>query len=218
MYRKYPPTSSDIDALIEKIEQHHGSLDLMERLILLPSFTPKSVKKSCVYALKMNNGTVKIGVSKDVDFRANTVSKTAGLQVLNIHQTAPAVNAYAVESACHKTFNEYRTNGEYFKITFAADENYSREVQKAWDNYFRLYNGYCLPKSQHLKKFDVKSMFIQSEYTDAKGEKRLMYYMNRDGFLLLAMGFTGKKALEFKLRFIAEFNRMEQALKPAKRQ
>lgn len=37
--------------------------------------------------------------------------------------------------------------------------------------------------------------------------------MNRDGFTLLAMGFTGKKALQFKLRYIQAFNEMEEALK-----
>jgi hypothetical protein len=39
-----------------------------------------------------------------------------------------------------------------------------------------------------------------------------MYEMNRDAFSLLAMGFTGKKALEWKLKFLQAFNRMEKAL------
>ncbi|MFG1466536.1 Rha family transcriptional regulator [Xanthobacter sp. DSM 24535] len=38
--------------------------------------------------------------------------------------------------------------------------------------------------------------------------------MDRDGFTLLAMGFTGAKALQFKLAYIAEFNAMEAELKP----
>ena len=37
--------------------------------------------------------------------------------------------------------------------------------------------------------------------------------MNRDGFTLLAMGFTGKKAMNFKLEYIQLFNKMEQSLK-----
>ncbi|MBN7275545.1 phage regulatory protein [Ligilactobacillus pobuzihii] len=37
--------------------------------------------------------------------------------------------------------------------------------------------------------------------------------MNRDGFTLLAMGFTGKKALQFKLKYIDAFNQMEKQLK-----
>ena len=37
--------------------------------------------------------------------------------------------------------------------------------------------------------------------------------MTRDGFTLLAMGFTGKKALEWKIRYIQAFNEMERKLK-----
>lgn len=40
-----------------------------------------------------------------------------------------------------------------------------------------------------------------------------MYLMNRDGFSLLAMGFTGAKALEFKLAYINAFNEMEEKLR-----
>ena len=40
-----------------------------------------------------------------------------------------------------------------------------------------------------------------------------MYYMNRDGFTLLAMGFTGSKAMEFKLKYIDAFNKMEKQIK-----
>ena len=36
------------------------------------------------------------------------------------------------------------------------------------------------------------------------------YLMNRDGFSLLAMGFTGKKALEWKVKYIQAFNAMEK--------
>lgn len=36
--------------------------------------------------------------------------------------------------------------------------------------------------------------------------------MNRDGFTLLAMGFTGKAALEWKLKYIEAFNEMEKRL------
>jgi len=36
------------------------------------------------------------------------------------------------------------------------------------------------------------------------------YQMTRDGFTFLAMGFTGKKAAEFKEAYIHEFNRMEE--------
>lgn len=37
--------------------------------------------------------------------------------------------------------------------------------------------------------------------------------MTRDGFTLLAMGFTGSTALRFKLAYIAAFNEMEVQVK-----
>lgn len=64
---------------------------------------------------------------------------------------------------------------------------------------------------------DIPEDFIATnfglvEYTDAKGEKRPMYNLTRDAFTLLAMGFTGKKAMRFKVLYIETFNAMEKAL------
>lgn len=56
-------------------------------------------------------------------------------------------------------------------------------------------------------------MFQKSFYQAEEGGRNYpMYFMNRDGFTLLAMGFTGKKALKFKLAYINAFNKMEQML------
>lgn len=54
--------------------------------------------------------------------------------------------------------------------------------------------------------------FASVEYTDAKGERRPMYTMTRDGFTLLVMGYTGKEAMRFKLEYIEAFNAMEKEL------
>lgn len=54
--------------------------------------------------------------------------------------------------------------------------------------------------------------FAESTY-DNRGKQYPMYYMNRDGFTLLAMGFTGKKALQFKISYINAFNSMETQIK-----
>ena len=54
--------------------------------------------------------------------------------------------------------------------------------------------------------------FMESEH-EYRGQKFPMYLMNRDGFTLLAMGFTGKQALEWKLKYIKAFNEMEAELK-----
>lgn len=56
-------------------------------------------------------------------------------------------------------------------------------------------------------------MFVETQIPDSYNRPRRAYYMNRDGFTLLAMGFTGAKALEFKLKYIDAFNSMEKSLK-----
>lgn len=50
------------------------------------------------------------------------------------------------------------------------------------------------------------------EYADEKGEKRPAYTITRDGFVFLAMGFTGKEAAQWKEAYIEAFNAMEAAL------
>ncbi len=54
--------------------------------------------------------------------------------------------------------------------------------------------------------------FIESSYTDKSGKSNKCYDITRDGFSLLVMGFTGKKALEWKLKYIEAFNSMERQL------
>lgn len=60
-------------------------------------------------------------------------------------------------------------------------------------------------------------MFFETETPDSYGRPRRTYFMNRDGFTLLAMGFTGKKAIQFKLQYIQAFNQMEQQLRDMSR-
>lgn len=55
--------------------------------------------------------------------------------------------------------------------------------------------------------------FFHEESYSYNGRQLPMYLMNRDGFSLLAMGFTGKKALQWKLKYIEAFNEMEETLK-----
>ena len=54
--------------------------------------------------------------------------------------------------------------------------------------------------------------FASAEYLDEQGKPRPMFTIYRDGFMLLVMGYNGKKALAMKLAYIDAFNRMEEAL------
>lgn len=56
------------------------------------------------------------------------------------------------------------------------------------------------------------AMFREVMAPDAQGILRRTFDMSRDGFALLAMGFTGAKAIRFKLAYMAAFNAMERAL------
>ena len=57
------------------------------------------------------------------------------------------------------------------------------------------------------------SNFGQTTYKDSQGKKQPCYRMDRKGFVLLAMGFTGEKALQFKIAYIDAFDRMEEELR-----
>jgi Rha family phage regulatory protein len=57
------------------------------------------------------------------------------------------------------------------------------------------------------------SYFIKTSYKDTINRKQTEYFLTRDGFSLLAMGFTGKKALKWKLDYIEAFNSMESFIR-----
>ena len=54
--------------------------------------------------------------------------------------------------------------------------------------------------------------FVQSEYVNQQNRSQPMYYITKDGFVLLVMGYTGEKAMRFKEAYIKQFNAMEKAL------
>lgn len=81
-------------------------------------------------------------------------------------------------------------------------ENFEKEHR----NVLRDIEG--LLKSEQTQNYFYKSSYVHEQ----NNQEYPMYYMNRDGFTLLAMGFNGKKALEFKLKYIEAFNQMEQQL------
>jgi Rha family phage regulatory protein len=59
---------------------------------------------------------------------------------------------------------------------------------------------------------EIPVMFQKAKYKAENGQAYKMYYMNRDGFSLLVMGFNGKSALKWKIKYIGAFNQMEQLL------
>jgi len=79
---------------------------------------------------------------------------------------------------------------------------------------FGKQHGHVLRTIQNM---EVPEEFNQSNfglisYLDSYGRAQSMYQITRDGFTILVMGFTGARALQFKLAYIAAFNRMEDEL------
>lgn len=54
--------------------------------------------------------------------------------------------------------------------------------------------------------------FEQSYYVNSQNKKQPLFYITKDGFTLLAMGYTGEKAMRFKEAYIKQFNAMEKLL------
>lgn len=70
-----------------------------------------------------------------------------------------------------------------------------------------------------LKSTEPKvDWFYETTYVDKKGETRKQYLMNRDGFSLLVMSFNNtRNVLDWKLKYIKAFNRMEQEINAPKK-
>ncbi|ECD6763765.1 peptidase [Salmonella enterica subsp. enterica serovar Newport] len=81
-------------------------------------------------------------------------------------------------------------------------------------NYFTKRHDDVLKKIRALEcspEFSARN-FAGAEYTDDQGKLRPCYNITRDGFAFLAMGFTGKRAAQFKEAYINAFNQMEKQL------
>ena len=50
--------------------------------------------------------------------------------------------------------------------------------------------------------------FEQSYYINSQNKKQPLYYMTKDGFTLLAMGYSGEMAMRFNVAYIRQFNAM----------
>lgn len=58
--------------------------------------------------------------------------------------------------------------------------------------------------------------FVPSNYVNSQQKTLPKFYMSNKGFTLLAMGYTGEKAMQFKEAYIEEFERMEKQLNEPK--
>ena len=72
-------------------------------------------------------------------------------------------------------------------------------------------NEFSLPNFGESNEFSLLN-FEESDYKNTRGKSYPMFKISHDGFALLAMGFTGQKALEWKIKFLNAFREMETQL------
>lgn len=89
-----------------------------------------------------------------------------------------------------------------------TSRNVAENFEKRHDNIIR-----DIEKLLSEDPLSFEEMFKEGTEPDSYGRNQKVYYMNRDGFSFLVMGFTGKKANKFKLAYIEQFNQMEKQIK-----
>ena len=108
----------------------------------------------------------------------------------------------------------YRNKNEEVIIKRSEDGELVVSSRQVAEDFEKRHSD-VIEKIQELIKTEnsVMSMFIESSYKAGTGKNYKEYLLTRDGFSLLVMGFTGSKALQWKLKYIEAFNKMEQAIK-----
>ena len=93
-------------------------------------------------------------------------------------------------------------NGELVVSSRKVAEDFGKQHKDVLENIRNI-----LAAENSATKFFYESTF------ENRGKQYPEYLMNRDGFSLLVMGFNGKEALTWKLKYIEAFNAMEKKLK-----
>lgn len=100
------------------------------------------------------------------------------------------------------TMKEKQAVTSSLQVAESFDKNH-KDVLEAYDNLMK----------QGVAE-NSADLFWEDKYQHPQNKQYYrVIYMNRDGFSLLAMGFTGKKATQFKLKYIDAFNEMEQVIR-----
>ena len=107
---------------------------------------------------------------------------------------APSLNEQLV---IVKDDNTYTTSRKVAEIFGKQHAHVLREIEKL--------------KPHCVGKF-TQSIFGLSYYRDKSGKKNKEFYLTKNGFILLTMGFSGQKALEFKIAYMNAFDQMQEII------
>ncbi|MED1599766.1 Rha family transcriptional regulator [Alkalihalophilus marmarensis] len=97
-------------------------------------------------------------------------------------------------------------------VVYASSRQVAKDFGKRHDHTLESVRDIIKNLSPENSGVRIDEYFIESQYV-SRGKKYVEYRLTKDGFLLLAMGFTGVKALEFKMDYINQFKLMEAQLR-----
>ena len=96
-------------------------------------------------------------------------------------------------------------HGHVFTTSLKAVEHFNKRHKNVLQSIASLIADLADPAFTELN-------FQPSEYVDRSGRKLRMYHLSRNAFALLVMGFTGKEALAWKIKFLKAFDSLEAEL------
>lgn len=143
-------------------------------------------------------GSMLTGISTPVRLTTYMVVESLGGEFIEFNIGAVTMTTLPTQSHPEITI----INGRVVTTSLAVANYFTKRHERVLD---RIRNLECSAKF-------TEHNFVLSEYTDASGRKLPCYQITRDGFTFLAMGFTGKRAAQFKEAYINAFNQMEKQL------
>lgn len=97
-------------------------------------------------------------------------------------------------------------NGQVLTNSLLVAKKFGKEHKHVLDSIRVLIKG--------LAEISADPLFVETTYVSEQNKQEYpVFVMNKDGFTLLAMGFSGNKALKFRYEYIQAFNEMERKLK-----
>lgn len=197
---------------------------------------PWFVGKDVAVALKYSNASKAVMVHVDPEDKntvvapysqnGKTVGKLmlineSGLYSLILHSKLPSAKKFkhwVTNEVLPSIKNPSNSNGsepyeQHEEVLVKVENNQIVTDSRSVAEHFGKEHKHVLEAIDNLvaQNSATKNMFL-GQTREYRGRDFRYYLMNRDGFSLLVMGFTGKAALEWKLKYIQAFNMMEKEL------
>lgn len=178
---------------IKKIVEANQHLNLNEIADILNKWGYKS-KRGYVWTncLVSNFFVEELGIRRHKAF----TKKSKQLVTQEIKETEILPN-YEIKDLVFEKEGKFFTDSLMIASTFEKEH---KNVLRSIEN---------LNCSEKFNKLNFEPIFFR----DSMNREKTKYLITKDGFVFLAMGFTGDKAAEFKEIYINKFNEMEEALK-----